>query len=720
MSNETSTNSWSDPLDIADAAAQDRDHFMSIPGHGEAIVRIEKSVGRVHIFLDPFSASEISAKDVRGRIVASSSSDDLSDSGGSFCTLYSPMNASRRTEYHSAMDQSCSHMVANNAFAQFCLSLLCDQISLVVTDDCVENTNQVDEYVRVTLDTVVLTLRPQTVTRVLRSQDGRCAALSDLCLTVGQLQIDNQMHGRGAYDFPVILKGRETDSRSALPDGLTSISSQILDELNQDSQMCVQLQVELGDTNQYFIKDILVRIQPMDLYIEDVFVYKLTQVLKTFSESSIDSSLDHVPSDVRIASRSLASPVVLENLLIQPINVLVSLHASVKAFVGLDQSPLQFGKYHRQFVQTTFFALGQNVARHYISGTLFRAGWVVGSLEMIGSPAGLTRAVGDGIRDFVAMPYHGILNGPWAFLRGVTHGSSSLVKHVSAGTLTSVTNFASSVSRNLDRLSLDSEHCQRNELARRSLPQGIGHGFMNGLSGIGISILGAVGGLAHHPIKSLIEQGASPTGLMGGLTRGLMGVVTKPLGGAAEFVAQTGQGLLIGSGWAQKPSPKELSMPEPICALTSSALKYEWKLECGPIVIMAEVTMEKDGMIATSLILTSEAIILVGDEEDAQDRIFAIVDVEIRRCDEDPTRFELIPLMEKKSSNEQEDITNERIVQFVLESGGGGTLNNTNNQDEKEDEKLVFYADSTTTVAFYDAFQVAKAHLRRFGFPILM
>ena len=105
---------------------------------------------------------------------------------------------------------------------------------------------------------------------------------------------------------------------------------------------------------------------------------------------------------------------------IEPINVLVSLHASVKAFVGLDQSPLQFGGYHRQFVRTTSFALGQSIARHYISGTLFRAGWVVGSLEMIGSPAGLTRAVSTGMRDFVALPYNGILNGPWAFLRGLS------------------------------------------------------------------------------------------------------------------------------------------------------------------------------------------------------------------------------------------------------------------------------------------------------------
>ena len=150
---------------------------------------------------------------------------------------------------------------------------------------------------------------------------------------------------------------------------------------------------------------------------------------------------------------------------------------------------------------------------------------------MIGSPTGLTRAVGDGIKDFVGLPYHGLFNGPWAFFTGIVHGSSSLVKHVSAGTLTSVTNFASSVSKNLDRLSLDRDHCHRNEVARRSLPQGLGHGLSNGLSGVGISLLGAIGGIAHHPIKSLVENGPSPTGIVGGLTRGLVGVVTKPLGG---------------------------------------------------------------------------------------------------------------------------------------------------------------------------------------------
>ena len=68
-----------------------------------------------------------------------------------------------------------------------------------------------------------------------------------------------------------------------------------------------------------------------------------------------------------------------------------------------------------------------------------------------------------------------------------------------------MTNFASSISRNLDRLSLDEDHCKRNELTRRSRPQGFGEGLANGLSGIGISLLGAIGGIAHHPLQAWLD-----------------------------------------------------------------------------------------------------------------------------------------------------------------------------------------------------------------------
>ena len=58
------------------------------------------------------------------------------------------------------------------------------------------------------------------------------------------------------------------------------------------------------------------------------------------------------------------------------------------------------------------------------------------------------------------------------------------------GTITSVTNLASSISRNMDRLSLDTGHRQRQEESRRHRPSGLADGLRQGLTGFGISLLG--------------------------------------------------------------------------------------------------------------------------------------------------------------------------------------------------------------------------------------
>ena len=63
----------------------------------------------------------------------------------------------------------------------------------------------------------------------------------------------------------------------------------------------------------------------------------------------------------------------------------------------------------------------------------FISGWVVGSLEILGSPGGLAQALGSGLKDFISMPFQGLLQGPWGFIMGITHGSASLMKHVTAG-----------------------------------------------------------------------------------------------------------------------------------------------------------------------------------------------------------------------------------------------------------------------------------------------
>lgn len=56
--------------------------------------------------------------------------------------------------------------------------------------------------------------------------------------------------------------------------------------------------------------------------------------------------------------------------------------------------------------------------------------------------------------------------------------------------MNSVTKLASSVARNLDRLTLDEEHLQRQEESRRMRPQGMAQGLYQGLTGLGMSLLG--------------------------------------------------------------------------------------------------------------------------------------------------------------------------------------------------------------------------------------
>lgn len=60
----------------------------------------------------------------------------------------------------------------------------------------------------------------------------------------------------------------------------------------------------------------------------------------------------------------------------------------------------------------------------------------------------------------------------------------------SLGTVVSLTNLASSVARNMERLSLDKDHADRSEAWRRYQPSGLAHGLMQGLSAFGISLLG--------------------------------------------------------------------------------------------------------------------------------------------------------------------------------------------------------------------------------------
>ena len=76
---------------------------------------------------------------------------------------------------------------------------------------------------------------------------------------------------------------------------------------------------------------------------------------------------------------------------------------------------------------------------------------------------------------------------------------------------------------------------------------------------------------------------------------------------------------LVGTGWSQNLKQREPSLPQHICSVNSSKLKFEWTMDSiHGILTMIEVTQKNNGMVPATLVLTSDAIFLMSEEEDSQ------------------------------------------------------------------------------------------------------
>ncbi|XP_062558103.1 intermembrane lipid transfer protein VPS13B [Armigeres subalbatus] len=383
------------------------------------------------------------------------------------------------------------------------------------------------------------------------------------------IQVDNELHSTGEYDFPVILCSEDHEAKQAKP---VVIPNQYkledcLEELAANALCSIYAEMDAESwTN---VEGLRFKINPIRAYIEDTYVNILLDYLMECLPVNLlfqpevpterikcASGQVLIPKLVTQQSSYLADPIKFRYIRIEPLHVLLSVHTCMRLYIALDHSPLDFSAFERNHVRSLPIRFGNSLGMHYLSGAIFGGGWVIGSLEILGSPSGLARSVTSGLRDFVSLPVQGLFRGPWGFLVGLTQGSTSLVRNITAGTVNSVTKLATSVARNLDRLTLDSEHVQRTDALRRRRPQGMTEGFTQGLTGLGISILGAVGGLAHHPL-----QARSPMDVVTGVGKGIVGAFTKPISGAAELLALTGQGMLHSVGYNTMPTPKYFQQP---------------------------------------------------------------------------------------------------------------------------------------------------------------
>uniref|UniRef100_A0A2K5RNV6 Vacuolar protein sorting 13 homolog B n=1 Tax=Cebus imitator TaxID=2715852 RepID=A0A2K5RNV6_CEBIM len=540
------------------------------------------------------------------------------------------------------------------------------QLSLAVFDDLSHHKASA-ELLRLTLDNVFLRMAPEA--GPLPREEPVAPLFEFYCVEIycGDLQLDNQLYNKSNFHFAVLVcQGEKAEPIQCSKIQSLFISNKDLEEYKEKCFIKLCITLSEGRSILCDINEFSFELKPARLYVEDTFVYYIKTLFDTYLPNSglaghsthLSRDKQMLPVQVTQHARALVNPVKLRKLVIQPVNLLVSIHASLKLYIASDHTPLSFSVFERGPIFTTARQLVHALAMHYAAGALFRAGWVVGSLEILGSPVSLVRSIGNGVADFFRLPYEGLTRGPGAFVSGVSRGTTSFVKHISKGTLTSITNLATSLARNMDRLSLDEEHYNRQEEWRRQLPESLGEGLRQGLSRLGISLLGAIAGIVDQPMQNFqktseaqASAGHKAKGVISGVGKGIMGVFTKPIGGAAELVSQTGYGILHGAGLSQL--PKQRYQPSDLHAdqAPNSHVKYVWKMlqSLGrpevhmalDVVLVRGSGQEHEGC----LLLTSEVLFVVSVSEDTQQQAFPITEID---CAQDSKQNNLLTVQLKQ------------------------------------------------------------------------
>jgi vacuolar protein sorting-associated protein 13B len=319
------------------------------------------------------------------------------------------------------------------------------------------------EVLRTTIFGITLCNSP-----LIEHMDGK-VNLSELALTLNSFQLDNQLEGE-LFQFPVVLMANESYSKTH------NTSSQRKPRIGSCMKpfLSIKLQYEPNSKGP-FLHSVLVSCEPVTVFLEDTLVYRMAVLAESFlpPTQECDILINTASHETRLLLNectSILNPLVIGEFKIKPLTIHLTLHASAKLFIAMDDTSLSLGQLHICPVYAPASMFAQKVFYHYMSSVMFKIGWVVGSLELLGNPAGLIRNFSQGLADFFFLPYDGLTRGPGAFVSGMSQGVSSFVRHVSTGALTSVTNLASSISRNLDRLCMDEDHIRLQEEQRCRRP----------------------------------------------------------------------------------------------------------------------------------------------------------------------------------------------------------------------------------------------------------
>ena len=369
--NVITKSAWSAAVDVTSA----NDTFVKLPNVVDVKVSVKKVAMVTHVTVSPIGKAEVSAHEIRSRIEGAEMKimsvttavdesplhSEESETSFSMCSV-------KETEKVSSSPTSC--VVSAGLFIR--------QLCLVLSNES-DSHDTTSELLRLTSDDVFVSLFP--VSTLTLEENPK----SSFSVSVANVQIDNQLFGRGQFDFPVILKRQDDTGGSGRErSGHEEVR---LDELSVAERHAVfrlssflHAQVVVAVSDSLLTESVDISIKPLSVYIDDFFLYRLLKEVKSCipvllcCDSNQPIKIKQLPLPIKVTALSLSHPMRIQHLCIQPISMLLSVHASVKMFLASDRTPLSFAKFECLNLCSTYHQLGHALAMHYVSGAIFRAG----------------------------------------------------------------------------------------------------------------------------------------------------------------------------------------------------------------------------------------------------------------------------------------------------------------------------------------------------------
>jgi len=367
---------WSQAIDL------DFEHsiFVCIPEVFDVRVSSSRIGHTLHVSVDPVNRAEVSAKEIRSRIKSRGSSQPREISVVKTVDVKNVEPQRNRSTLIPKLRQSsvkhAEHRVCRNDLQLF-VNCLLQRVDVVILDEQ-SSVTSVQEFMSVTFESVAALFYP--IMDVPHSTTDHIRHLQHVKLSVRNFQIDNMMYGKASYDFPVVMRAKTDGNMSAYETKVQlSATRNLREKLNQfASNSLLNVHVELfsgGHGN--IVQAVFVSIKPTIVCIEDVYISNLLKLIDSLIPRTTKMNISmerRFPAKVSAVADSLCCPICLQRLCIEKIELMVSVHASLKLYIASDDAPLSLALFEQMNLCTTAHQLMRVIAMHYAACALYRAG----------------------------------------------------------------------------------------------------------------------------------------------------------------------------------------------------------------------------------------------------------------------------------------------------------------------------------------------------------